>query len=140
MILNQSYGLSLSPYIEIKGRLGEECCEIWDAGNGVSEAPGDSKSIKHGGWSSSISTWNAIVSHGGSVRSPGQDSRKLRETSGSKASMEAFLQRTSIQWASVRINEGKEQASPNPCDIPPGTPGNNRCEFNGSADVLSSCR
>ena len=65
----------------------------------VFQSPSDSKSIKNGRWNSSISTWNSMASHGGSAKSPSWDS--------SKVSMEAFLQRTFIQWASVRTSEGK---------------------------------
>lgn len=60
----------------------------------------------------SISTWNLTASCGESARSFAQDNRKLRKTSDNRAGEKVFrLQRTSIQWASVRTSKERKRAS-----------------------------
>lgn len=60
----------------------------------------------------SISTWNLTASCGESARSFAQDNNKLRKTSDNRTSEKVFLlQRTSIQWASVRISNERKRAS-----------------------------
>lgn len=106
----------------------------------MSQSPGDSKSIKSGGWDSPISTWNSIASCRGSARNPTQDSKQVRGTSGSKATMESFLQRTCIQWASVKTSNERKKA-----DIPEHLtyfqilPEVTGADLIKSADVQQSC-